>query len=118
MTNRIQQLIPTGGTPLYAVTRKAVEEVRRSARADTINAVVVMTDGQNEDPDDTDLDGLVRQLSDQATEGGVRVFTIAYGKDADVNTLKRISEASRAAVYDATDPLTIDSVFTNVLSNF
>jgi Ca-activated chloride channel family protein len=118
MTRRIQQLIPSGGTPLYAVTRKAAEEVRRTAGADTINAVVVMTDGKNENPDDTDLDGLIRQLSDQAGEGGVRVFTIAYGKDADLDTLRRISEASRAAVYDATDPSTIDTVFTNVLSNF
>jgi Ca-activated chloride channel homolog len=79
---------------------------------------VVMTDGKNENPDDTDLDGLIRQLTDQAIEGGVRVFTIAYGKEADLDTLKRISEASRAAAYDATDPLTIDAVFTNVLSNF
>ena len=118
MTNRIQQLIPSGGTPLYAVTRKASEETRGTARAETINAIVVMTDGQNEYPDDTDLDGLVRQLGDQASEGGIRVFTIAYGEDADLDSLKRISEASRAAAYDATDPLTIDSVFTNVLSNF
>ncbi|MBB5167012.1 substrate-binding and VWA domain-containing protein [Mycobacterium sp. AZCC_0083] len=118
MTYRIQQLIPSGGTPLYAVTRKAAEQARTTARADTINAIVVMTDGKNENPDDTDLDGLIRQLTDNATEGGVRVFTIAYGKDADLDTLKRISEASRAAAYDATDPLTIDSVFTNVLSNF
>ena len=54
----------------------------------------------------------------QASEGGVRVFTIAYGEDADLDSLKRISEASRAAAYDATDPQTIDAVFTNVLSNF
>jgi Ca-activated chloride channel family protein len=118
MNRRIQQLVPSGGTPLYAVTRKAVDEVGRTARMDTINAVVVMTDGMNENPEDNDLDGLIRQLADQAPEGGVRVFTIAYGADADVNTLKRISEASRAAAYDATDPLTIDTVFTNVLSNF
>ena len=118
MSNRIQQLIPSGGTPLYAVTRKASEAVRACAGADTINAIVVMTDGKNEYPDDTDLDGLVRQLGDLAAEGGVRVFTIAYGEDADLDSLKRISEASRAAAYDATDPLTIDSVFTNVLSNF
>jgi Ca-activated chloride channel homolog len=118
MTTRIQQLMPSGSTPLYAVTRKAAEEVRKTARADTINAIVVMTDGKNENPDDTDLDGLIRQLTDQAPEGGIRVFTIAYGKDADLDTLKRISEASRAAAYDATDPLTIDTVFTNVLSNF
>jgi Ca-activated chloride channel family protein len=118
MTNRIQQLIPSGGTPLYAVTRKASEEVGKTARADAINAIVVMTDGKNENPDDTDLDGLIRQLTDQASEGGIRVFTIAYGQDADLDTLKRISEASRAAAYDATDPQTIDTVFANVLSNF
>jgi Ca-activated chloride channel family protein len=114
----IQQLIPAGGTPLYAVTRKASEAVRAGAGDDTINAVVVMTDGKNEYPDDTDVDGLIRQLGDQALEGGVRVFTIAYGEDADLDTVKRISEASRAAAYDASDPQTIDAVFTNVLSNF
>ena len=118
MSTRIQQLIPAGGTPLYAVTRKASEALRTTARAETINAIVVMTDGKNENPEDTDLDGLIRQLTDDASEGGIRVFTIAYGKDADVDSLKRISEASRAAAYDATDPLTIATVFTNVLSNF
>ena len=115
---RIQQLIPAGGTPLYAATRKASEAVRAGAGDDTINAVVVMTDGKNEYPDDNDVDGLIRQLGDQALEGGVRVFTIAYGEDADLDTVKRISEASRAAAYDASDPQTIDAVFTNVLSNF
>ena len=77
-----------------------------------------MTDGKNEYPDDNDLDGLIRQLEDQALEDGVRVFTIAYGGDADFDTVKRLSEASRAAAYDATDPLTINAVFTNVLTNF
>jgi Ca-activated chloride channel family protein len=118
LIGRIQGLIPAGGTPLYAATRKASELVRAHAGDDTINAVVVMTDGQNEYPDDNDLDGLVHELGDQALEGGVRVFTIAYGEDADLDAVRRISEASRAAAYDATDPQTIDSVFTNVLSNF
>ena len=98
--------------------RRAVDEVRRGAGPDTINAVVVMTDGNNENPEDDDLDGLIRELDQQALEDGVRVFTIAYGQDADLETARRLSEASRAAAYDATDPLTIDSVFTNVLSNF
>jgi Ca-activated chloride channel family protein len=118
MVARIQHLIPSGGTPLYAATRKASEAVRAGAGDDTINAVVVLTDGKNEHPDDNDLDGLIRQLTDQAPEGGIRVFTIAYGEDADLDTVTRISEASRAAAYDATDPQTIDAVFTNVLSNF
>ena len=118
MKTRIEQLIPSGGTPLYAVTRAAVDAVRAGAGDDTINAVVVMTDGKNEYPDDNDLDGLIRQLEDQALEDGVRVFTIAYGGEADFDSVKRLSEASRAAAYDATDPLTINAVFTNVLTNF
>ena len=72
MIARIQQLVPAGGTPLYAVTRKASQAVRDPARDDVINAVVVMTDGQNEYPEDDDLAGLVRQLGDQL-EGGVRI---------------------------------------------
>lgn len=118
MKTRIEALVPSGGTPLYAVTRDAVEAVRAGAGDDTINAVVVMTDGKNEYPEDNDLDGLIRELSDQAYEDGVRVFTIAYGGDADYGSVQRLSEASRAAAYDATDPLTINTVFTNVLSNF
>ena len=49
---------------------------------------------------------------------GVRVFTIAYGPDADLATLQEISEASRAAAYDARNPTSIDKVFSDVLSNF
>lgn len=118
MIDRIRSLVPTGGTPLYAVTRQASEAVRAGASDDAINAIVVMTDGRNEYPEDDDLDGLVRELSDLAVEDGIRVFTIAYGRDADLDSVTRISTASRAAAYDATDPQTIDAVFTNVLSNF
>jgi Ca-activated chloride channel family protein len=46
------------------------------------------------------------------------VFTIAYGPDADLATLQEISEASRAAAYDARNPTSIDKVFSDVLSNF
>ena len=48
----------------------------------------------------------------------MRVFTISYGADADAATLKAIAEATNAAYYDASNPATIDQVFTNVVSNF
>ena len=88
-----------------------------SADPDSINAVVLLTDGRNEYTDN-DLDGLISQLSSSSLEDGVRVFSIAYGADADLDTLKRISEASRAAAYDARDAANITKVFANVLSNF
>ena len=48
----------------------------------------------------------------------VRIFTIAYGGDADEATLKRIAEATNAAAYSAVDPATIVNVFNAVVSNF
>ena len=46
------------------------------------------------------------------------MFTISYGADADKATLLRIAEASNAALYDASNPTTIQAVFSAVVSNF
>ena len=48
----------------------------------------------------------------------MRIFTIAYGSDADTSTLKAIAEASNAAAYSAVDAGSIETVFTQVVSNF
>jgi Ca-activated chloride channel family protein len=114
----IESLIPLNGTPLYAAIRAAVREMSTGLDSDKINAVVVLTDGRNEYPADTDLTGLVRELGGGSSETALRVFTIAYGEGADLETLRQISAASNAAAYDATRPESIDKVFTAVLSNF
>jgi Ca-activated chloride channel homolog len=107
-----------GGTPLYASIRAAVATMKAGADSNHINAIVVLTDGQNSD-NDTDLDGLLKMLADQAqADSGTRVFTIAYGADADGMTLGKIARASRAAAYDASKPAAIDGVLTAVVSNF
>lgn len=114
----VGSLTASGGTPLYATIRAATAAMKVGADAKHINAVVVLTDGQNSDSDN-DLDGLLKQLGDQARqETGVRVFTIAYGADADSGTLARIARASRGAAYDASKPEAIDGVLTAVVSNF
>jgi Ca-activated chloride channel family protein len=46
------------------------------------------------------------------------VFTIAYGRQADFDTLEQIAESTNAAAYDASNPATINKVFTAVVSNF
>jgi Ca-activated chloride channel family protein len=113
----ISSLTPLNGTPLYAATREAAKAMNAQKDPNSINAVVVLTDGRNEYTDN-DLDGLLRELNASAEEDGVRVFTIAYGPDADLATLQEISEASRAAAYDARNPTSIDKVFSDVLSHF
>ncbi|HEX2028902.1 MAG TPA: VWA domain-containing protein, partial [Nitriliruptorales bacterium] len=121
MRTRIRSLVPTQGTPLYTVTADSYRDMQEGFDPARINAVVLLTDGMNDDPRNDDLEGLLETLRAN-TEGGsttpVRVFTIAYGDDADLGTLRRIAEATNAAVYDASDPRSIQKVFTAVLSNF
>ena len=112
---QIHALVPLNGTPLYSAIHDSVEALRAQLDPDRINGVVVLTDGRNEDPRNQDLAGLLRYLD---SELNVRVFPIAYGEDADLETLTRIAQASRAAVYDASDPATIAKVFVSVISNF
>ena len=117
----IQALEPTEGTPLYTVARESYKLMKDTFAADRINAVLLLTDGKNEDPRNNNLDATLSDLragSEGASTTPVRVFTIAYGDDADLATLKRMAEATNAAAYDATDPQAIASVFTAVVSNF
>lgn len=114
----ISNLTPDGGTALYATARASIESMNANLDPTRINAVVLLTDGRNEYPQDTDLPGLVSDLKGASENNGVRLFTIGYGKDADLPTLEMMSEASQAAAYDASDPSTINSVFTAVISNF
>jgi len=107
-----------GGTALYRVTREAVREAHASWDPTRINAVVLLTDGQNSDPGDTDLNGLLRSLESQPARTTVPVFTIGYGQGADLETLKKIADASTGRSYNAPDPAHIGGVFADVISNF
>ena len=120
LDNTIRRLVPSGGTALYATTKAAQRELASNLDPNRINAVVLLTDGKNEFPPDTDLDAVINQLSgsSESTATAVRVFPIAYGEKADLGVLTKIGEASRAAAYDATDPASIDKVLTAVISNF
>ena len=114
----IEGLSPQQGTPLYAAIRSAHQSMRARFDPSRINALVVLTDGQNSYEQDNDLGSLVRQLQAAGEDRAVPVFTIGYGSDADLATLQQIAAASRAAAYNASDPKSIDRVFQSVLSNF
>ena len=90
-----------------------------------INAVVLLTDGKNEDANSGDdakqLSNLLTYLQEQ-TQGEnakpVRLFTIGYGADADTKILTNMAEAANGSYYAAKDPTTINKVFIQVISNF
>ena len=121
IASSIRGLTPIAGTPLYTVARDSYEVMQSGFDPAKINAVVLLTDGENEDPRNTDIEPLLSYLRStnegQATKP-VRIFAIAYGAGADLGVLRRIAEATNATAYDASDPTTISKVFTAVISNF
>ncbi|WP_320671534.1 vWA domain-containing protein [Patulibacter defluvii] len=116
----IEGLVPDGGTAVYDVTAEAFAGVRRVAGGDDrINAVVLLTDG-----DDTDsrrsADQVVRELSgqgDSATQ--VRVFTIAYsaGATGAKQALQQFAQAAGGRAYSG-DTDDIESVYRSISSFF
>jgi Ca-activated chloride channel homolog len=125
MSRTIDNLQPLEGTPLYTVAQASLDLMKKDLDPTRINAIVLLTDGQNSDGDDADdqkqLDALIassRKGSEGESVASVRIFPIAYGSSADLGVLKRIAEATTATAYDASDPNTIEKVFTNVVSNF
>jgi len=120
IASKIGALVPTEGTPLYRTATQSYNDMKASFDPARINAVVLLTDGRNEDDFD-DLNATIASLragSEGQSSTPVRLFTIAYGGDADKATLKRLAEATNAAAYDASNPGTIGKVFTAVVSNF
>jgi Ca-activated chloride channel family protein len=122
---RVETLIPENATPLYDVTQKAYTNALNAYDPARINAVVLLTDGKNDDGNTDDDQRQLQAVIASLRSGGegqasrpVRVFTIGYGADADANVLMSIAEAASSASYLAKDPKTINAVLTAVISNF
>lgn len=119
LTAHVKGLTVRGNrTALYEATHAAHEAMREDLDADRINAVVVLTDGHDTTRDGMSRAELLDAIDAEYLDTSVRVFTIAYGKDADRATLAEIAAASKAQSYDASDPNTIEQVFISAFSNF
>jgi Ca-activated chloride channel family protein len=117
----LRDLEPADGQrQLYLAVRTAVEEVRSQFATDRINAVVLMSDADDETGRPNELTRLLDDLRSQPEDGRVRIFTIAYGAAAR-GALTQIAEASKGLYQDAstlTDLPDIDRVLRRVISNF
>jgi Ca-activated chloride channel family protein len=116
----VGRLIAGGGTAIYDATANAFETVTRlAARNDRINAVVVLTDGEDTDSSRT-ADDVSRELAGQGDrETRVRVFTIAYsaGAAGAADALARIADASGGKAYTGNVD-DIESVYRSISSFF
>jgi Ca-activated chloride channel family protein len=118
LTAAVSEIVPEDDTAVRDATVQAVEAIRRSADADHINAVVVLTDGQDTASSLTESQ-VVQRLEAQGQEGAerVRVFTIAYGAEPNARELASYADASggKAFVASTSD---IELVYRSISSFF
>lgn len=106
-----------GGTALYTTIRAAQRHMLDNYDRTRINAVVVLTDGENEYPQDNDLDKLLRDI-ELDPDRPVKVFCIAFDRSSDLVSLEKIAAATGGKAFDARDPEKIDEAFVKLLSSF
>lgn len=102
--------VADGGTPLYRAVLAAYASALDDYAFGRYNAVVVVTDGRDEDDTQTPLpaaeviDQLRRQYDDLRS---VEIISLAYGEDVDFDVLEEMADATSGAAYQG---LTQDQV--------
>ncbi|MBX3083814.1 MAG: substrate-binding domain-containing protein [Anaerolineae bacterium] len=103
MIKDVGTIVPKGGTALFDSIAVAVETMKKDPTR--INAVVVMTDGQDTNSERyRQASGLMDALTGnpESSDSDVSIFTIGYGSDADENVLKTIADRGRGAYFKGT----------------
>jgi Ca-activated chloride channel homolog len=113
-----ENLLPEEDTRVRDATIAGVQAVEAALDRDAINAVVVLTDGQDTASDRQGYDvikALERQSRKESAQ--VRVFTIAYGREPNKSELAKYAVASGGRSYEGgTDD--IASVYRSISSFF
>jgi Ca-activated chloride channel family protein len=118
LRSAVANLTSGGGTAVYDAAARGVELVGALYDTTRINAVVLLTDGQD-NQSSLGEDELRRRLEQQAEsqERNIRVFTIAYGTDANGDVLHELAQASGGNDY-AGSPTEIAGVYRQISSYF
>jgi Ca-activated chloride channel homolog len=114
----VANLAAGGGTAVYDATAAAVEAVAALHDSSRINAVVVLTDGED-NRSTRSVASLETELKQRAEdqERNIRVFTIAYGADANKDVLTEIAAAAGGEAFKG-DPKEIAEVYRQISSFF
>ena len=120
LLSALDGLTSMGDTPLFQAVDTYTAQQASSWSPDRINAVVLLSDGENDAPNAPTIgvEATLDNLRDLHHTTPVLVFTLAYGADADVATLQSISGATGAHYYDATDPTKVEAVLGDLVTSF
>jgi Ca-activated chloride channel family protein len=115
LARTLEGLYASGGTPLHDAVCQAVDKVSQYQAEDIANGehrlygIVLLSDGQ-----DTASQLTQNQMFNCLPSGenveGVKVFTIAYGSDADKDLMLRIANRTNGKTFTG-DPASIESIY-------
>jgi hypothetical protein len=114
----LQQLprLTHGGTGLHDTVLAAVRAAQEGYESKAMNAVVLLTDGRNDDPGSISIGRLVRTLEREYDPmRPVLVVAIGIGPDVDAGSLRRIAAATGGHSFVARDPAALGRVFQEAL---
>ncbi|MCI3246191.1 MULTISPECIES: substrate-binding and VWA domain-containing protein [Streptomyces] len=103
--------VPNGATGLYDTTLAAYKAAASSYAKGKFNALVILTDGVNQDPGSISRDALITQLQKLTDpERPVPLIMIAVGPDADREEADEIARATGGSGQSVSNPAQIQSV--------
>lgn len=110
--------VPDGATGLYDTALAAYEQQVKEYAPGRFNAVVLLTDGANEDPGSISAEDLATRLRKAADpERPVGLIAIGIGPDADIEACERIAKAVGGESYQVTDPKEIHAVLLRAVTD-
>lgn len=104
-----------GGTGLYDTIWAAYQRVLDGWQPGHVNAVVILTDGKNDDPRGLSLAQLTARLAKADPKRPVAITTIGIGPDVDGEALSQISAMMHSAYYPAPQPQDMQKVLAKAL---
>ena len=104
--------IPGGYTGLYDSVLGLYEQARQNWASGRLNVVVVMTDGNNDNPSGISRAELLSRLrAESDPRRPVTVMGVVIGPDVDPTELDQITQATGGRSFVVADPSRIDAVF-------
>ncbi len=118
LIQKLNGLYADGNTPLYDAVCEAVSLIGRLQAEDIaadekrLYGIVLLSDGQDTSSSNTQNQMFNCLPSGESVEG-VKVFTIAYGDDADADLMLRIANRTNGKTFTG-DPESIESIYNSI----
>jgi len=108
---------PNGATGLYDTVLAAYKAVQDGWDPGRVNSVVMLTDGQNEDPQGISLDRLVAELQKAMDpKRPIQVIALGIGTDVSKAELQKITSVTGGGVFITNDPANIADIFLQAIA--